>query len=211
MARYTGSSCKLCRREGTKLFLKGARCNLDKCAFERRPFIPGEHGSAKGFRKRVSDYGIHLREKQKVRRIYGILERQFRKYFKMAAKKTGVTGENLLQFLETRLDNIVFRMGFAPSRKSARQIISHGHICVNDRKVNIPSFLVKPGDEVVIKEKSRNMPLIQEAIEASTDVANFEWFEVTKDKFIGKIISIPTREQIALDVDERLIVEYYSK
>jgi len=211
MARYTGSSCKLCRREGTKLFLKGARCNTDKCAFERKPFIPGEHGSAKGFRKRVSDYGIHLREKQKVRRIYGILERQFRKYFKMAAKKTGVTGENLLQFLETRLDNIVFRMGFAPSRKSARQIISHGHILVNDHKVNIPSFLVKPGDEVVIKEKSRNMQLIQEAIEASTDVANFEWFEVTKDKFFGKILTIPTREQIALDVDERLIVEYYSK
>ena len=211
MARYTGSSCKLCRREGTKLFLKGARCNTDKCAFERKPFIPGEHGSAKGFRKRVSDYGIHLREKQKVRRIYGVLERQFRKYFKMAAKKTGVTGENLLQFLETRLDNIVFRMGFAPSRKSARQIINHGHILVNDHKVNIPSFLVKPGDEVVIKEKSRNMPLIQEAIEASTDVANYEWFEVTKDKFFGKIISIPTREQIALDVDERLIVEYYSK
>ncbi|HHE38990.1 MAG TPA: 30S ribosomal protein S4 [Candidatus Cloacimonetes bacterium] len=211
MARYTGSSCKLCRREGTKLFLKGARCNTDKCAFERKPFIPGEHGSAKGFRKRVSDYGIHLREKQKVRRIYGVLERQFRKYFKMAAKKSGVTGENLLQFLETRLDNIVFRMGFAPSRKSARQIISHGHILVNDHKVNIPSFLVRPGDEVVIKEKSRNIPLIQEAIEASTDVANFEWFEVTKDKFFGKIISIPTREQIALDVDERLIVEYYSK
>ena len=211
MARYTGSSCKLCRREGTKLFLKGARCNTDKCAFERKPFIPGEHGSAKGFRKRVSDYGIHLREKQKVRRIYGVLERQFRKYFKMAAKKSGVTGENLLQFLETRLDNIVFRMGFAPSRKSARQIISHGHILVNDHKVNIPSFLVRPGDEVVIKEKSRNIPLIQEAIESSTDVANFEWFEVTKDKFFGKIISIPTREQIALDVDERLIVEYYSK
>ena len=129
----------------------------------------------------------------------------------MAAKKSGVTGENLLQFLETRLDNIVFRMGFAPSRKSARQIISHGHILVNDHKVNIPSFLVRPGDEVVIKEKSRNIPLIQEAIEASTDVANFEWFEVTKDKFFGKIISIPTREQIALDIDERLIVEYYSK
>ncbi len=211
MARYTGSSCKLCRREGTKLFLKGTRCNTDKCAFERRPFIPGEHGSVKGFRKRASDYRIHLREKQKVRRIYGILERQFRKYFKMAAKKSGVTGENLLQFLETRLDNIVFRMGFAPSRKSARQIINHGHIIVNDRKVNIPSFLVKPGDEVIIKEKSRNMPLIQEAIEASTDVATYEWFDVNKDKFIGKIVSIPTREQIALDVDERLIVEYYSK
>jgi small subunit ribosomal protein S4 len=211
MARYTGPSCKLCRREGTKLFLKGVRCNSDKCAFERRPFIPGEHGTAKRFRKRLSDYGIHLREKQKVRRIYGILERQFRKYFKMAAKKSGITGENLLQFLESRLDNIIFRMGYAPSRKSARQIIRHGHIQVNERKVNIPSFLVKPGDEITIKEGSRTMNLIQEAIEASTDIAKYEWLEVDKDNFKGKIISLPKRDQIALDVDERLIVEYYSK
>ncbi|NQV17862.1 MAG: 30S ribosomal protein S4 [Armatimonadetes bacterium] len=211
MARYTGPSCKLCRREGTKLFLKGSRCNSDKCAFEKRAYIPGEHGNAKGFRRRLSDYGIHLREKQKVRRIYGILEKQFRKYFKMAAKKSGITGENLLQFLECRLDNIIYRMGFAPSRKSARQIVRHGHILVNGRKVNIPSFLVRSDDEISIKEKSRGMTLIQEAMEASTEVSNYEWFEVDKDQFMGKILSIPTRIQIPLDVDERLIVEYYSK
>ncbi|MCK4654010.1 MAG: 30S ribosomal protein S4 [Candidatus Cloacimonetes bacterium] len=211
MARYIGPSCKLCRREGTKLFLKGSRCNSDKCAFERRPYIPGDHGSARGFKKRLSDYGVHLREKQKVRRIYGILEKQFRKYFKMAAKKSGITGENLLQFLETRLDNVLFRMGFAPSRKSSRQLIRHGHITVNKKKVNIPSFLVRPKDQIEIKKGSRQMPLIQEAIEASTEVSSYEWFEVEKDKFKGKILSIPTREQIQLDVDERLIVEYYSK
>lgn len=211
MARYTGPSCKLCRREGTKLFLKGSRCNSDKCSFEKRAYIPGEHGNAKGFRRRLSDYGIHLREKQKVRRIYGILEKQFRKYFKMAARKSGITGENLLQFLECRLDNIIYRMGFAPSRKSARQIVRHGHILVNGRKVNIPSFLVRSEDEISIKEKSRGMTLIQEAMEASTEVSNYEWFEVDKDQFMGKILSIPTRIQIPLDVDERLIVEYYSK
>ncbi len=211
MARYTGPSCKLCRREGTKLFLKGARCNSDKCAMERRAYIPGEHGSGNRYRRRMSDYGLHLREKQKVRRIYGILEKQFRKYFKMAAKKSGVTGVNLLQFLETRLDNVVYKMGFAPSRKSARQLVRHGHIKVNGKKVDIPSFLVKPEDEIEIKENKRQMVLIQEAIEASTEVDSTEWFEVDKDKFIGKILSIPTREQIQLDVDERLIVEYYSK
>jgi small subunit ribosomal protein S4 len=211
MARYTGSSCKLCRREGTKLYLKGARCNSDKCSFERRAYIPGEHGSARGFRKRMSDYGIHLREKQKVRRIYGILEKQFRKYFKMAAKKTGVTGDNLLQILETRLDNVVYRMGFAPSRKAARQLVRHGHIMVNDRKVNIPSFSVSAEDEIVIKEKSRQLNLVQEAIEATTELDSFEWFEVNKDNFTGKVHTLPTRDQIPLDVDERLIVEYYSK
>jgi small subunit ribosomal protein S4 len=211
MARYTGPSCKLCRREGAKLFIKGARCNSDKCAFERRPYIPGDHGSGKGFRKRLSDYGVHLREKQKVRRIYGILERQFRKYFKMAAKKSGVTGENLLQLLETRLDNVIYRMGFAPSRKSARQIIRHGHVIVDGRKVNIPSFLLRPENEITIAEGSRMMNLVQESIEASTEVDMNDWFLVDKDNFTGKIVSLPTREQIQLDVDERLIVEYYSK
>ncbi|HCX72785.1 MAG TPA: 30S ribosomal protein S4 [Candidatus Cloacimonas sp.] len=211
MARYTGSSCKLCRREGTKLYLKGARCNSDKCSFERRAYIPGEHGSARGFRKRMSDYGIHLREKQKVRRIYGILEKQFRKYFKMAASRSGVTGDNLLQLLETRLDNVVYRMGFAPSRKAARQLVRHGHILVNGRKVNIPSFNVSAEDEIVIKEKSRQLNLVQEAIEATTELESFEWFEVNKDNFTGKVLSLPTRDQIPLDVDERLIVEYYSK
>lgn len=211
MARYTGPSCKLCRREGAKLFIKGARCNSDKCAFERRPYIPGDHGSGKGFHKRLSDYGIHMREKQKVRRIYGVLERQFRKYFKIAAKQSGMTGTNLLQLLETRLDNVIYKMGFAPSRKSARQIIRHGHVVVDGSKVNIPSFLVKPENEIVIKEGSRMINLIQESIEASTEVGAVEWFVVDKDNFTGKILSIPTREQIQLDVDERLIVEYYSK
>lgn len=211
MARYTGSSCKLCRREGTKLYLKGARCNSDKCSFERRAYIPGEHGSARGFRKRMSDYGIHLREKQKVRRIYGILEKQFRKYFKLAANKSGVTGDNLLRILETRLDNVVYRMGFAPSRKSARQLVRHGHIMVNDRKVNIPSFSVNAEDEIVIKEKSRQLNLVQEAMEANTELESFEWFDVNKDNFTGKVLTLPTRDQIPLDVDERLIVEYYSK
>ena len=159
----------------------------------------------------MSDYGIHLREKQKVRRIYGILEKQFRKYFKMAAKKTGVTGENLLKFLETRLDNVVYRMGFAPSRKSARQIIRHGHITVNGRKVDIPSFLLKANDEIKIKENRSQMPLIQEAMEASTEVDSIDWFKVDKSKFTGTVLNIPSREQIQLDVDERLIVEYYSK
>lgn len=211
MARYTGPSCKLCRREGTKLYLKGARCNSDKCAFERRPFIPGEHGSGKKFKKRLSDYGIHLREKQKVRRIYGVLESQFRKYFKIAASKSGITGENLLQLLELRLDNVIYRMGFAPSRKSARQIIRHGHILINDRKVDIPSFIVKAQDEILIKEGSRQMNIIQEALESSTEVNAFEWFEVDKDNFKGRILSVPSRQQIPMEVDERLIVEYYSK
>ena len=211
MARYTGPSCKLCRREGAKLFIKGARCNSDKCAFERRPFIPGDHGSGKGFRKRLSDYGVHLREKQKVRRIYGILERQFRKYFKMAALRSGVTGENLLQLLETRLDNVVYKMGFAPSRKSSRQLIRHGHVLVDGRKVNIPSFLLKPENEILIKESSRMMNLIQESLEASTDVSVNDWFQVDKNNLSGKILSIPRRDQIQLDVDERLIIEYYSK
>ncbi len=211
MARYTGPTCKLCRRERTKLFLKGTKCYTDKCPLERKNYIPGEHGNAKGFRKRVSDYAIHLREKQKVRRIYGVLEKQFRKYFKMAAQKTGATGENLLQILERRLDNVVYRMGFAPSRNAARQLIRHGHITVNDRKVNIPSFLVKVSDEISVKEKSRNMPLIQASIEAASDVNNFVWFEVDRDNFKGKIVNMPARDQIPMDIDERLIVEFYSK
>lgn len=212
MARYTGPNCKLCRREGTKLYLKGARCYTDHCAMERKNYIPGEHGSSKGgFKKRVSDYGLHLREKQKVRKIYGVLERQFRKYFKMAAQKSGVTGENLLQILERRLDNVVYRMGFAPSRNSARQLIRHGHIIVNERKVNIPSFLVSNNDEILIKEKSRLMPLVQESMETAKDLSNFDWFEVDKENFKGKVLSIPSREQIPMEIDERLIVEFYSK
>lgn len=209
MARYIGPSCKLCRREGDKLFLKGIRCNSDKCAFDRRKFSPGEHG--RGFRKKISDYGIHLREKQKARRIYGMLERQFRKYFSIAEKQAGVTGENLLQLLERRLDNVVYRMGFAPSRSSARQIIRHGHILVNGKKVDIPSYLLKPNQEISIKEKSRSLSLISDALEASSDVSKYEWLETNKDNYTGRFVSIPTRDVIPVDIDDRLIVEFYSK
>lgn len=209
MAKYTGPSCRMCRREGTKLYLKGNRCNTEKCSFERRKFAPGEHGQ--GFRKKVSDYGIHLREKQKARRIYGVLERQFRKYFKMAEKRSGITGEILLQILEQRLDNIVYRLGFAPSRSSARQLINHGHIKVDNRKVDIPSYLVKANQVISIAEASRSLQLIKEATEAATDVEKYEWLEVNHDNFSGKLISIPMKEQIPVDIDERLIVEYYSK
>lgn len=209
MARYTGPSCRLCRREGTKLFLKGTRCASDKCAFDRKKSVPGDH--KQNFRRKVSDFGIHLREKQKARRIYGVLERQFRKYFAMAAKKSGVTGENLLQILERRLDNVVYRMGFAPSRNAARQLINHGHIIVNERKVDIASFLVAPEQEILIAEKGRGLGLVQDAMEAATDVTKYEWIEVNKENFKGKFLSIPTREQIPVDIDERLIVEYYSK
>ena len=209
MARYTGPSCRLCRREGTKLFLKGLRCNTDKCSFDRRKYAPGDHGQ--GFRRKISDFGIHLREKQKARRLYGILEKQFRKYFAIAERKSGITGENLLQLLEMRLDNLVYRMGFAPSRDAARQMINHGHFTVNNRKVDIPSFIVKPQQEIAVAERSRSMKAIQEAMEASTDVEKYEWFEVDKDNFKGKLISVPLRDQIPVEIDERLIVEYYSK
>ena len=206
MAKYIGPKCKLSRREGVDLELKSSLRPLDsKCKLDQ---VPGQHGAR---RTRLSDYALQLREKQKVRRIYGILERQFRKYFKMAAKKTGITGENLLQILEIRLDNVVYRMGFAPSRNAARQIIRHGHIIVNDRKVNIPSFSVKADDEIIIKQGSRQMNLIQESMEAATEVDSHEWFKVEKDNFSGKILTLPKRDQIPLDVDERLIVEYYSK
>jgi small subunit ribosomal protein S4 len=209
MARYTGPSCRLCRREGTKMFLKGVRCNTDKCAFERRKYAPGDHGQ--GFRRKISDYGIHLREKQKARRTYCILEKQFRRYFMMAEKKAGVTGENLLQLLESRLDNLVYRMGYANSRNAARQLINHGHVIVDNRKVDIPSYLVKPEQVVKIAEKSRMMKTVQEAIDASTETNVFEWIEVDRENYQGKLLNIPLREQIPVDIDERLIVEYYSK
>lgn len=211
MARYRDSVCKLCRREQKKLFLKGTRCNSDKCSFERRSYIPGQHGNSGGYRRRPSDYAVHLREKQKLRRIFGVLERQFRKYFKMAAKETGVTGSNLLKILERRLDNVIYRMGFAPSRQAARQLINHGHIKINGRKLDIPSYLVEENDEIEIKEKSRGIPIIQGAIEAKTDSETYEWFSVDADNFKGAIKGMPTREEIPIEIDERLIVEYYSK
>lgn len=209
MARYTGPKCKLCRREGTKLFLKGFRCVSTKCAFEKRKSVPGQHGPTQ--RKKVTDYAIHLREKQKARRIYGVLEKQFRKYFAEAAKKVGITGENLMEILERRLDNVVFRMGFATSRAAARQLVRHGHINVNGKKVNIPSYLVKAGTMIEVKQNSRSNLLITEALESSSDNARFAWLSIDKAQYKGEFLYVPKREEIGLDVNDNLIVEFYSK
>jgi small subunit ribosomal protein S4 len=209
MARYTAPKCKLCRREGTKLYLKGTRCASSKCAFERRKFVPGQHGPTQ--RKKVTDYAIHLREKQKTRRIYGVLEKQFRNYFFMADKKVGITGENLLELLERRLDNVVYRMGFALSRAAARQIVRHGHVLVNGKKVNIPSFLVKPNTQIEIKESYRSNLLLQEAIESVTDLTRYGWLSVDKAKFSGEFLYVPKKDEIGLEINDNLIVEYYSK
>ncbi|HEB76781.1 MAG TPA: 30S ribosomal protein S4 [Nitrospirae bacterium] len=208
MARYTDSLCRLCRREGEKLFLKGDRCYADKCSFERRKYVPGQHGTR---RTKISDYGLQLREKQKVKRMYGVLERQFRKYFHEAQKKRGVTGELLLQFLELRLDNIVYRLGFASNRRQARQIVNHRHILVNGRVVDIPSFRVKVGDVIEVKESKRNMPLIEESLSKVEHRGLPEWLELDAEKFRGKLLRVPSREEMALDVKENLIVELYSK
>jgi len=209
MARYTGPKCKLCRREGTKLFLKGYRCSSSKCAFDKRKFVPGQHGPT--IRKKITDYAIHLREKQKARRIYGVLEKQFRKYFATADKKVGVTGRNLMELLERRLDNVVYRMGFASSRSSARQIVRHGHIIVNGRKVNIPSYLVKPSTMIEIQPDFRSNSQIQESIDSITDTARYAWISVDKSQFKGEFLYIPKREEIGLEINDNLIVEYYSK
>lgn len=208
MARYIGALCRICRREGEKLFLKGDRCYTEKCAVERRKYPPGQHGQ--GFRK-LSDYGIQLREKQKVRKIYGLLEKQFRKYFYEAERKKGVTGEVLLQLVESRLDTMVFRMGFAPNRRRARQIVRHGHIAVNGREVNLPSYAVKPGDMVQVKETSRDMPEIADSIAKSEHRGLPGWVEVDGTNFTGKVTHIPSRDEIQLPVQEQLIVELYSK
>ena len=208
MARYREALCRLCRREGQKLFLKGDRCYTDKCAFERRKYPPGQHGTA---RTKISDYGLQLREKQKVKRIYGVLERQFRKYFKEAQKRKGVTGELLLQFLERRLDNVVYRLGFAVNRRQARQLVNHGHILVNGRRVNIPSYRVKEGDIIEVKEESRKIPFIDENLSKVEHRGVPEWLELNAEAYRGKVLSLPTREQIPLDVKEHLIVELYSK
>ncbi|GBE02093.1 30S ribosomal protein S4 [bacterium BMS3Bbin06] len=208
MARYRDSLCRLCRREGEKLFLKGDRCFTDKCAFERRKYAPGQHGTS---RSKTSDYGLQLREKQKVKRMYGVLERQFRKYFAEAQKRKGVTGEMLLQFLELRLDNIAYRMGFASNKRQARQLVNHGHIRVNGRKVNIPSFRVRVGDVVEVKEASRAIPFVQESLSKIENRGLAVWLEIDPENFRGKVLSIPTREEIPLTVKESLIVELYSK
>ena len=206
MARYTDANCKLCRREGQKLFLKGERCYSTKCALERRNYAPGQHGQA---RKKQSEYGLQLREKQKAKRFYGLQETQFRNLFDKAARKSGITGENLLILLETRLDNVVFRLGFASSRKEARQLVNHGHFQVNGKKVNIPSYTVKPGDVIKVKEKSTNSPKFKEVKEMSITVPS--WVTVDVEKLEGKILSVPTRAEIDTPVAEHLIVELYSK
>jgi len=208
VARYTGAACRQCRREGLKLFLKGERCYTDKCAIERRNYPPGEHGQG---RQKFSEYSVQLREKQKLRRIYGVLEGQFRRYFQMADRAKDVTGEALLQFLERRLDNIVYRLGFASSRSEARQLVRHGHFRVNDHKVNIPSFLVKQGDVVSVREKSRQVTRIQEAMELAQRRGVPDWLEVTLEAFCGKVKAFPTRTDLTLPVNEKLVVELYSK
>ena len=209
MARYRDANCKLCRREGEKLFLKGARCLSDKCAVERRQYAPGQHGQK--MRRKISPYGVQLREKQKVKRTYGLLEKQFRNYFRKADKKIGITGEILLQLLETRLDNLVYRLGFAPSRKSARQLVRHRHITVNDRIVNIPSFQVKPNQIIKVKEKSKNLDLIHSALKEVGRGDEYPWLRLNKAALEGELLEVPMRTDIPLPVKEQLIVELYSK
>ena len=208
MARYTGAKCRQCRREGEKLFLKGDRCYTDKCAYERRPYPPG---GANKMRRKMSDYAIQLREKQKVRRMYGVLEGQFRDYFHRADKQKGVTGANLLIMLERRLDNVVYRLGFANSRSQARQMVRHGIFELNGRRVNVPAMLVRPGDVVTVRERSRKMPVIAEAHEVMARRGLPEWLEADGDNYKGEIKALPTREDIQYPVNEQLIVELYSK
>ncbi len=209
MARYTGPVCRLCRREGTKLFLKGERCYTDKCAINRRPSKPGEHGQDR--RGKMSDHAVQLREKQKMRRTYGLQERQFRRYFKEAERLTGITGENFLKILESRLDNVVYRLNFARSRPEARQIVLHGHIEVNGRRVNIPSFQVKEGDLINIREKSMGLAHIKEILELNEGRGVPSWLEVDLEKGKGRVLREPTREDMDMTFQEHLIVEYYSR
>ncbi|MEW6674657.1 MAG: 30S ribosomal protein S4 [Nitrospirota bacterium] len=208
MARYTEAQCRICRREGEKLFLKGDRCYTEKCAVERRRYPPGQHGQGRG---KLSDYGIQLREKQKVRKTYGLLERQFRRYFHEAERRKGITGEILLQLLESRLDNVVYSMGFAPNRREARQLIAHGHFLVNGKKVNLPSYAVKAGDLVEVKESSRDIPEINNSILKIEHRGLPTWVEVDSANFKGKVLHIPSRDEIQLPIQEQLIVELYSK
>ena len=208
MARYTGSVCRLCRREGKKLFLKGERCYSDKCAVTRRASVPGQHGKA---RKKVSEYGTQLRAKQTAKRYYGVLESQFAEYFNMAERKAGVAGENLLRILESRLDNIVYRLGLASSRKEARQLVRHEHFTLNGKKVNIPSILLKEGDVVAVAQKSRNSEKIKAVIEAFGSRPIPEWLDYDSNAMQGKVVRMPNREDIDLEVEEHLIVELYSK
>ena len=209
MARYTGPVCKLCRREGEKLFLKGNRCVTVKCSFEKKSYAPGQHGVSQ--RAKISEYGIQLREKQKVRKIYGILEKQFRNYFRNAERLKGVTGENLLKLLESRLDNTIFRLGFAQSRNQARQLILHRHFLVNGKLVDIPSYLLKPGDVISVKEKSRRLIVVHESMKRVRDEDMYPWLTLDKAKMEGSFKDTPNRSDIPVQVQENLIVELYSK
>ncbi len=208
MARYTGAVCRLCRREGQKLFLKGDRCYSEKCSISHRGYAPGQHGQG---RKKVSEYGMQLRAKQTARRFYGVQEAQFYHYFEMAERKQGITGDNLLKILESRLDNIVYRVGFASSRAEARQLVGHGHFEVNGRRVDIASYLARPGDVITICEKSRSSEKIKAVLEANGSRPVPQWIDVNRDAFSAKVVSLPEREQIEAPVDEQLIVEFYSK
>lgn len=209
--RYTGPSCRQCRREGTKLFLKGTKCFTEKCPVERRPYAPGQHGQATARRRKVSEYAKQLREKQKIKRIYGLSELQFRNTFEKVATQQGITGHNLLAALESRLDNVIYRMGFAPSRKSARQLIRHGHVDVKQRRMDIPSYHVRPGEEIRVRESAREMPLVVDAMDQSSRGAPLSWIAVDKDSFSGRMLEKPQRQSIPIAAQEQLVVELYSK
>ena len=208
MARYTGPVCRLCRREGTKLCLKGDRCTTGKCALDRRSTVPGQHGAAN---KKMREYGMQLREKQKTRRYYGVLERQFVNYFEEADRKEGMTGENLICLLERRLDNVVYRMGFASSHKEARQLVLHGHFTVDGKKVNIPSFIVKAGNVIAVKDSSKESPKFKGLAEAADGMTAPKWLEVNAEAMTAKVVALPEREDVNFDFNEQLIVELYSK
>ena len=208
MARYIGPVCKLCRRENMKLYMKGDRCFSDKCSYDRRPYPPGQHGQG---RIKFSEYGVRLREKQKVRRMYGVLEKQYRRYFDIADRQKGVTGENLLRLLERRLDNVAYRLGFGATRAEARQLVRHNHFQINGRRVNVPSFLVKTGDEIIVRERSRKIARIQEAMETIERRGTPAWLEVEPKEFKGIVKAMPSREDITTPIQEQLIVEFYSR
>ncbi len=211
MARYTGPSCRQCRREGAKLFLKGTKCFTEKCPVERRPYAPGQHGQATARRKKMSEFAKQLREKQRIKRIYGISEKQFRNTFERVSTQAGITGHNLLAALETRLDNVVYRMGFAPSRKAARQLIRHRHIEVKGRLLDIPSYQVRPGEEVRVKQSSRELVLVMSAMEQASKGGSLSWIAVDKESFSGRVLEKPARTSIPLAAQEQLVVELYSK
>jgi small subunit ribosomal protein S4 len=211
MGRYTGPSCKQCRREGTKLFLKGTKCFTEKCPVERRPYAPGQHGQNTGRRRKSSEYAKQLREKQKIKRIYGLSEQQFRNTFERVSSLPGITGHNLLAALESRLDNMIYRMGFAPSRKAARQLIRHRHVEVDGRAVDIPSYMVTPGEEVRVRQKSREVQPVLAAMDQASRGAPLSWLAVDRDTFSGRMLERPTRPNIPIAAQEQLVVELYSK